>query len=53
MGLFSLSFDILFLVQHFILYPDTEKRILAAENAPIQGEADERTPLVAGQQGSA
>ncbi|KAF9520392.1 hypothetical protein BS47DRAFT_1323917 [Hydnum rufescens UP504] len=44
----SILFDIVFMVQHFILYPDrTDNSLLHKETVPVQQEhPDERTPLL-------
>jgi len=45
----SILFDIVFIVQHFVLYPDhTDNSVVHKETVPVQHEEqpDERTPLL-------
>lgn len=42
LGLLTLAFDLLFMTQHFILYPDKEK----AQDQEAQSENSEETPLL-------
>lgn len=51
MALFTLSFDLLFLVQHYVLYPHAKEADDADADADAAKPAaaavvDERTPLV-------